>query len=464
LQGHNQQSWGNAAGFLPAPPTAQTDFLKVVAFFVLATFVLMASIVNPYWGLYSLALLLGSVVFGMNLRWGLLGLVFLVPFDPQVEIRPGAFVYFDLLFVLPALAYVWKVLFGYLRLNWASLLFFPYVIFALMTGYGRPENLYFFLGYGARLTIAVLIIATVAVVGRSETITRLLGVSLLPQVIYGLYQIILGERGSLYSAVYPHYTDYAWTDRARAFFFTENNFGSYCATILVMVLALALRSKSKGLSLFYYTTAGLGLVGVASSGSRGAWLAAIAGIVVLLFLERKRLNIKFGLVAALVVAAVVAVASSLMQYEPLQRSTSLDTFTVDTRSSLYLGALLLFLQHPFIGIGLTNFSYLTSSVVDWYYTPAAAHNTYLQVLAENGIIGFILFFAPIVYLFCRNLKKAKESTGALVVSAGMTVFLVHGLFDFQLMTGPQYLLLIAILFGLASRVIWKPRNISAVQI
>jgi O-antigen ligase len=449
-------------GFLPGSPTAYTGFLKVVVLLGLAAFVLLVSVVNPYWGLYALAMLLGSVVFGINLRWGLLGLIFLVPFDPQIEIRPGVFLYFDLLFILPALAYVWKVFFGHLRINWASLLFFPFVLFALATGYWRPENLYFFLGYGVRLTIAVLLIATVAMVGRSETITGLLGLTLLPQVTYGIYQIILGERGSLYSAVYPHYGDYAWTDRARAFFFTENNFGSYCATILVMVLALALRGKSKVVSFFYYIMAGFGLVGVASSGSRGAWLGAIGGLLVLFFLDRKRLNIRFGLAAALVALAAIAVASTLMQYESLQRSTSLDTFTVDTRSSLYLGAFLLFLQHPFIGIGLTNFSYLTSSVVDWDYTPAAAHNTYLQVLAENGIIGFVLFFAPIVYLFYKNLKKAKESTVALLASAGMTVFLVHGLFDFQLMTGPQYLLLVAILFGLACRVIWKPDKFSSV--
>jgi len=31
------------------------------------------------------------------------------------------------------------------------------------------------------------------------------------------------------------------------------------------------------------------------------------------------------------------------------------------------------------------------------------------------------------------------------------VFLVHGLFDFQLMTAPQYLLLFAILVGIASK-------------
>jgi O-antigen ligase len=462
MQGHQQPNSQTAAGFPPGPSTAYTDFLKIVVLLGLTTFVLMVSILNAHWGLYALAVLLGSAVFSMNLRWGLVGLIFLVPFDPQIEIRPGVFVYFDLLFVLPALAYAWKVLFGNLRVNWVSFLFVPFVLFALATGYWRPENLYFFLGYGARLTIAVLLIATVAVVGRSETITRMLGLTLFPQVIYGLYQIILGERGSLYSAVYPHYADYGWTDRARAFFFTENNFGSYCATILVMVLALALRSESRALSLFYYITACFGLVGVASSGSRGAWLGAITGLLVLFFLDRKRLNIRFGLAAALVAVAVVSVASTLMQYEPLQRSTTLDTFTVDTRSSLYLGAFLLFLQHPFIGIGLTNFSYLTSSVVDWDYTPAAAHNTYLQVLAENGIVGFILFFAPIVYLFYKNLKKAKESTVALVASSGMTVFLVHGLFDFQLMTGPQYLLLVAILFGLASRVIWGPDEFSSV--
>ena len=140
-----------------------------------------------------------------------------------------------------------------------------------------------------------------------------------------------------------------------------------------------------------------------------------------------------------------------MQYEPLERSVTLDDYTVEGRSTAYIAAGLLFLQHPLIGVGLTNYQEMMSSVVNWDLSASAAHNTYLQILSENGLIGFVLFFGPVLYILMRNLKAAKQSTAALIVSAALTVFLVHGLFDFQLMTAPQYLLLFAILIGLGSQ-------------
>jgi hypothetical protein len=45
----------------------------------------------------------------------------------------------------------------------------------------------------------------------------------------------------------------------------------------------------------------------------------------------------------------------------------------------------------------------------------------------------------------------------------LTVFLVHGLFDFQLTAAPQYLFLFAILVGLAIQVTFKPSLASTSQ-
>lgn len=438
------------------PIAGWTDFLKILVFAGLTLLALVVSIISPYLGIAAVGLLLAALVLEVNLKWGLLGLIFLLPFDPQAELKPGFYFYFDLLFILPSAVYLWKALFEKFRIHWISFALVPYVVFAIASTLGRAENLFWFSGYSVRLIIALLFMITIAAVGGAETITLVLGASLVPQVFYGVYQLISDGPGALYLLIYPHYEGLVWTERARGFFFSENNFGSYCATVSVMLLALGWRTASRWIRIACYALASLGFLGLAISGSRGAWLGAIAGLAVLFAYGQASLGAKVAVVVASVLAVLVAQSIS---FAPWSRVQSLDTFTLDTRSTMYLAALLLFIQHPLIGVGLTNHQALMATVVNWTYDEGnAAHNTYLQILSENGVIGFVLFFGPVLYFFYRNMKRAKISTAALLSSAGLAVFFVHGLFDFQFTTAPQYLLLFAILFGVASKTIWEPNT------
>ncbi len=437
-------------------PTAQglvawSDLLQVATFGALILLVTFVAVYSPYLGLVALGLLLAGLVLGGNLKWGILALVFFLPFDPQIELKPGLYIYFDLLFILPAFVYLWKVIFDSIRIHWSSFLIAPYVLFAIVSTVWRAEDLFWFSAYSARLIVAVLFIVVIAAVGQAETITCVLAATLVPQVVYGAYQVIENGPGPLYLLFYPHYESQVWTDRARGFFFAENNFGGYCAIVMVMALALAVRTQRTAASWFCYIAAGVGLVGLAISGSRGAGIAAFAGLMVMFIYSRTNWRTKLAVVVLAVIAVVVAQSLSVA-YAPLERVQTIDTFTVESRTSMYLAALLLFARHPLIGAGLTNYQTLMSSVVNWNFGPEnAAHNTYLHILSENGLLGFLLFFGPVIYLFRRNLRKARQSLPALLSSAGLAVFLVHGLFDFQLMTAPQYLLLFAILVGIASK-------------
>ena len=63
-----------------------------------------------------------------------------------------------------------------------------------------------------------------------------------------------------------------------------------------------------------------------------------------------------------------------------------------------------FVEQPIIGVGLDNFKVL--SLRRWgHWIPP--HNTYLQALAEMGIIGFIAFFSVIIASF-KNLNETKR--------------------------------------------------------
>ena len=72
-----------------------------------------------------------------------------------------------------------------------------------------------------------------------------------------------------------------------------------------------------------------------------------------------------------------------------------------------------FLRHPFIGVGLDNFKYYNTHNMAW------AENNFLEILADFGLIGFILYHLPHVYILrklIRNKEKSKVYSLVLVMS------------------------------------------------
>lgn len=73
------------------------------------------------------------------------------------------------------------------------------------------------------------------------------------------------------------------------------------------------------------------------------------------------------------------------------------------RTILYDYALKLFYDNPVFGIGWRKFNDLTFGLLS-DNTGSHPHNIYLQLLTELGIIGFILFMLPVVYLLILTIK------------------------------------------------------------
>ena len=112
--------------------------------------------------------------------------------------------------------------------------------------------------------------------------------------------------------------------------------------------------------------------------------------------------------------------------------------------------------HPLIGTGLGAFGvvYTRYDTRNGLYRLEQAHNDYLQVLSDGGIIGAALGLFFIIALFRMGLQRRESSdefrqgvaTGAL---AGCFAVLVHSFFDFTLHT-PSNALLFLVLAALAT--------------
>ena len=108
-------------------------------------------------------------------------------------------------------------------------------------------------------------------------------------------------------------------------------------------------------------------------------------------------------------------------------------------------------HHPIVGGGLGSFGviYTRYDSANGLYRLEQAHNDYLQILADGGIIGGVLGLSFLIILFRRAMaRRATEdkfrrgvATGAL---AGCLAVLVHSFFDFTLHTTANALLFLVL--------------------
>jgi O-antigen ligase len=134
-------------------------------------------------------------------------------------------------------------------------------------------------------------------------------------------------------------------------------------------------------------------------------------------------------VSALALAYYVEFAPATLQ----QRVTQISAQTSAGRSDEWALAFRMAENHPLQGVGLGNFpvlepSYTTSNIdvlkVSYALQSLVVHNTYLEILAELGLVGLILFLGAFVGVF-RGVRKAVVALERLGDTS--TSYLVRGL-------------------------------------
>ena len=206
------------------------------------------------------------------------------------------------------------------------------------------------------------------------------------------------------------------------------------------------------------TSAATALIGVAIlvSLSRGALLGTLGGLAAMAMLAGRRSRgaallavlavLLFGLVGgyALVPASVQARLAGILADVNLAdvrtAYVTAENFAVLEREAHWLAGLNMVSAHPFLGVGLGNFNVrfaeFTASPT-FLISQGHAHNYYIQVAAEAGLIGlaaYLLLLGAIVLAGARALRATagRDSLAhALVVAACgvVTAVAIHNLFE-----------------------------------
>ncbi|MDQ2775351.1 MAG: O-antigen ligase family protein [Acidobacteriota bacterium] len=160
-----------------------------------------------------------------------------------------------------------------------------------------------------------------------------------------------------------------------------------------------------------------------------AWLLQIAAVIVACLLTASRTGalvvvlglslalitiksvsgarrVALGLLAVLVVLGAISFtpASSWKRLSTI--GNEVRTGTLDSRTEIWAGGLELVRSKPFFGVGAGAFQDAVEPVISYFDVDHAyvAHNTFLSVMAELGLFGFILFSIFIVTIVATILK------------------------------------------------------------
>jgi putative inorganic carbon (HCO3(-)) transporter len=162
----------------------------------------------------------------------------------------------------------------------------------------------------------------------------------------------------------------------------------------------------------------------------------VAGLTIYFYLQGK-LKRRKGIIFALLIALLLIAASRSIAH----KQHTQPIFSTIMRWNYWKDTLAIIKAFPLTGVGLGNFN-LTQS--------RFAHNSYLQIFAEMGILGIISFLWLVISVLNRGLKTLngpcdKTQVSALIAAA--TIFLIHNLVDFTFFL-PEVALIWWVVLGL----------------
>lgn len=212
--------------------------------------------------------------------------------------------------------------------------------------------------------------------------------------------------------------------------------GLYIATGFIIACSALLSKKSK----MNLLVTSLFFIGLLFTQKRGPLLAALISVIlVYLITNNSKLSKKIFVFLIGVAVTIVGVYVGYILFPKL--FAVIDRFSTDNlltgRQYLWDEALDMFMECPLWGVGFGAYPHKLSVVIDTIkVTNLNAHNIYLQILAETGIIGFLCFMIPMLFslintlTFLRNNRMylSERTTMVLLFSSIMQLFfLVNGI-------------------------------------
>lgn len=225
----------------------------------------------------------------------------------------------------------------------------------------------------------------------------------------------------------------------------HNHYAGLMELLIPIPLVLSLNRLATGKARAVAAASAAVMVGtIFLSGSRGGMLAILAELVFLAVLLEKQ---KRGMRMAAGVGVFLLILISLLAWvggsELSHRIASVaghSDLSSNVRTNINRDGIRMILKKPVLGWGLGTFPVVYPQFRTFYtnFFVNEAHNDYLQLLIETGLLGFGIMIWLVVTIYMRGLKKIKNWSndvgGAVTLACllGLTGILVHSTVDFNL--------------------------------
>jgi O-antigen ligase len=268
-------------------------------------------------------------------------------------------------------------------------------------------------------------------------------------------------------------------------FANRNHYAGYMAMLIPVPVGLILSRAvpKEAWLLFGFAAAIMGLTVVVSL-SRGGMVSVFAGLIFVAAMSgrkalarggagerrttsgssRSRVAARIGAVAAIALAITVGViwigAEGVINRaaETIDDQSQTSQMKFFGREWVWRDTLTMFSSNPILGAGLGAYEtvYPMYTHSNGFLLVQYAHNDYLQLLADAGIVGGIagVWFLLLVFrAIARGMRSTDSLMAGLALGCGGGIFaiLVHSLFDFNLQI-PSNCLLFLVLVAVVARI------------
>ena len=231
-------------------------------------------------------------------------------------------------------------------------------------------------------------------------------------IIDGFYQYFFGK----------NILGWVGSDRISSFFGDENILGSYLSRLWPIFFGLSifvLNQKNKLYFLFILVFI-LSEALIFLSGDRTAFFYINLSAVFVILFSHKLLKLRLiTIVCSLLLITAISyfnptakeriIDQTLVQMNLLNdNNQNEEKFVIFSKQHTghYIAAYKMFLDNKFLGVGVKNFRKFcdNENYISQFSCSTHPHNTYIQILSETGIIGF-LFLIYVFFYFCKYVIK-----------------------------------------------------------
>ncbi len=283
------------------------------------------------------------------------------------------------------------------------LIYLIFAVFATLTSPKINSSLFVLLVYGVFILAYIMIMNTLNTKGKWKAALSLFLISAFFISIYGIYQNFFMDATTL-----------SWVDqemfgeistRVYSTFDNPNVLGQYFIITIPVIFALFFITKGMGQKLGWGVVLGASVLCLLYTWSRGAWVGVMLGVMAFLLLRDRRW-IALGVLGLVLLPFILP--ESIMQ-RLLSIGNLADSSTA-YRVSVWIASARMAIDFWALGVGYGSDAF--ASVYSVYALNGAnfalhAHNFYLQMIADVGIIGLISYILIVMSAF-RDITYVKS--------------------------------------------------------